>query len=90
MLSTEMPKDKCPFCDYKVDCASAIKGKNKPSEGDVSLCLSCAQILIFGKGLKLRVPTQEEYIEASNMKSLKEMQVAIRKIDRRGVGAKRN
>jgi hypothetical protein len=86
MLSTQTSKDQCPFCGYKVDHASSLDGKHRPSEGDISLCLSCAQILIFDEDLKLREPTPEEYKEASAMEGVKKAQRVIKMLDRSKVG----
>jgi len=35
----------------------------KPQSGDISLCLKCMEISLFGKGHILRAPRAEELIE---------------------------
>lgn len=43
-------KSACTECGYVVD---AVTGPAIPREGDVSVCLNCGEIHLFGPGLSL-------------------------------------
>ncbi len=58
----KIPKQNCPFCGYAVDRTDGIESK-KPKAGDISLCLKCMEISLFGKDFILHVPEAEELIE---------------------------
>lgn len=53
-------KNTCSICHHQLDGATQINGINKPKPGDVSLCIECGNIAIFGNDLELRQPTSEE------------------------------
>lgn len=55
---TRVPRTTCPSCKKKLDAAFSIKGRS-PSEGDISICINCAEILVFGKDLILEEITDE-------------------------------
>jgi hypothetical protein len=61
-MSERIPKQVCPFCRYAMDHADGLETK-KPKVGDISLCLKCMEISLFGKGFMLREPTVTELIE---------------------------
>ena len=42
-----MKENKCPECDKITDAATQVGGNNKPSEGDISLCIYCGAINQF-------------------------------------------
>ncbi len=57
MNSNRMPSRSCPVCKYEMDAATCISEKKaKPSEGDLTLCLKCGEILIYGPEFKLGIP----------------------------------
>ena len=41
----------CPYCDVKLDAISA--GEKPPTEGELSICCYCGEILILGPRLSL-------------------------------------
>lgn len=58
--STPIPEQRCWKCGYKMDATSPAIGNAKPSEGDISMCLSCGAVTIFTKDFSLRKPTPDE------------------------------
>ena len=81
-ITFELNEDKCPKCGYIMDSATNFESSKGPSEGDISICLKCLQLLQFDSNLKLIIFTEEEFIELSYeerklinimLKSLKEI-----------------
>jgi Zn ribbon nucleic-acid-binding protein len=60
--STRIPPGECPECGYHIDSTSAAYnyGGQKPSPGDISMCLSCGYASIFAADLSRRRPNKEE------------------------------
>jgi hypothetical protein len=88
LFTTDLPASVCPWCDHRLAAASHVSEPVRPSPGDLSVCISCAQLLVFDAQLKLRKPLDGE-IEtrlASNPAFADEVrrhQRAIRSVDRR-------
>jgi len=51
---------KCLGCGAPNDATSPTHGGNKPSEGDVTVCMYCGHISVFNADLTLRNPNDEE------------------------------
>lgn len=49
----------CLKCGHVVDRASGPGGR-APKDGDVTICVNCAHVMIFGRDLALRNPSPEE------------------------------
>jgi hypothetical protein len=66
MLTSEVPEDQCPFCQHHLDrvTASPTTPHATPLPGDITVCIQCGGLLIFGPELKVRPPTPEEQAEA--------------------------
>ena len=72
-MSTILDSDKCPYCGYELDTCSNpndFESKQKPQEGDISICINCAKLLVFDKDLKLQ-PCPEEKINSLDEDTLK-------------------
>ena len=54
------PKTRCPVCRHRFDRASTILRHAAPREGDITICIGCASILVFTQGLQVRVPRADE------------------------------
>lgn len=56
----------CPFCKRVNDAHQAADGSDKvPSDGDISLCIECAQPAKYADGGATLLPlTPEEHLEA--------------------------
>lgn len=53
----------CPICSHKIDAATAVNKTGEyatPTAGDVTVCIRCANWLIFRDDLSMRPITQEE------------------------------
>jgi hypothetical protein len=56
MTTYQAHKQSCPTCGHEIDCATLINGSKKsPTEGDLSICTQCADILAFDQHLRLRL-----------------------------------
>lgn len=53
----------CAVCGHKLDGASGVGNNTVPKPGDVSICIRCTNISVFGDDLKLRKPTENEMKE---------------------------
>jgi hypothetical protein len=80
---TKVPETRCPYCDHYLDAAGDPKGVRGPQEGDLSVCISCAQVLVFTADLTVRKPTLVELHEAEADPMVRRFQEAVRQIDRR-------
>ncbi len=83
LRDTRTPVCRCPWCHHELDAAIAADPAEPdvaPSPGDVSVCISCAQILVFAEDLTLRASMPGE-IEVTP--TLWRAQEAVRRLDRR-------
>jgi hypothetical protein len=66
MKVTRLDMGFCPYCNHKLDAASA--GPNNPQAvpkpGDITICIGCANVLIFDVGRRPQRPTMGELQEA--------------------------
>lgn len=74
----------CPACGKKLDCASLFGSPNiKPSPGDFSVCIGCAEVLVFTPTLDLRSADLNDLIsEPAARRHIEEVQSAIREMHR--------
>jgi hypothetical protein len=82
--STDIPKNRCPFCGYLSEAAST-PGDKSPEPGSIAVCMSCASVLVFDNDLLLRAMTQAEFadLHPDNRKEILLIQRGIRMLDRR-------
>ena len=83
LRDTRTAECRCPWCGHKLDAAMAGDPATPdavPKPGDVSVCISCAQILVFTDELTLRASMPGE-IEITP--ALRRVQQAVRALDRR-------
>jgi hypothetical protein len=58
------PERRCLKCGHAVDAADSLATPGAPpSEGDVSICIQCAEAMIFTADGGFRLPTAEERAE---------------------------
>jgi hypothetical protein len=62
MTETRLPSTACSSCGYVFDAVSSMYESATPKDGDVSMCISCGQVMVFTNG-KLRNPTYAEMLE---------------------------
>lgn len=60
VTTTPTPECPCPACGAPVRYATSTHGDHAPSPGDVSVCLECAAVNVFGEDLTLRPSTLAE------------------------------
>lgn len=63
MIHHRFSESPCPNCSAEIDSATGIDHDASPNSGDVTICLHCRSILIFGDDLRLRFPNDEEMVE---------------------------
>lgn len=49
----ETPEIHCPYCNHLFTACSSYGAQGTPSEGDISICINCAELLVFGSNLSL-------------------------------------
>ena len=55
--SERVPACACPHCGHELDAAFSTTGlRPRPKPGDVSVCIECAEVLIYGERLELLQP----------------------------------
>lgn len=85
----DIPPVRCPYCDYELDTATNADGSGaKPRAGDLTVCLSCAQVLEFDASLAPQKVsdarmTEKGFIDPAKMALLVKCVKAIKKLDRR-------
>ena len=60
----KIKETECPVCKYKLNDATTAVGENTtPREGDISVCIGCAEVLIFTKDLSVRLATISDLLD---------------------------
>ncbi len=59
-METRTPPNTCHTCGKVLDAATDTGDAPTPRPGDVSICIGCGELMIFTKGLRLRMPTVKE------------------------------
>jgi hypothetical protein len=74
--SAETP---CPFCGKGIDSASPVdESDQRPSDGDLSLCIYCGEWLVFNADMTFRKPTDEDYEVIASDPALRRVRAAWR------------
>jgi hypothetical protein len=61
---------RCFGCDRVLDAASNTIGESMPKPGNITVCLDCGHIMVFGDNLQLRNPNDQEILEIAGDKDL--------------------
>ena len=72
----------CPFCGSDQDGHTGIDNDEPPAPGDISICVECHCLSIYGPGLELRKPTDDETAEALKMPEVRDGLEVLRRIDK--------
>jgi hypothetical protein len=80
-VSIDVPTHCCVECGEPNDCARPMEDGTVPSEGSISICLYCRHIAIYRADQSLREPTDDELIEISQRKDVKEAMKILGQID---------
>lgn len=83
MNTTRHPATTCPHCGYKIDAASPPEGQAEPSEGDFSVCLKCAGLMVFTHDMTLRKFGQADYEELTGDTNLCAQLLTVRDLVRK-------
>lgn len=76
METISVPEHFCLACNAKIDSVSNTTGDQKPSEGDITICLPCGHIMAFNKDLTVRELTKQELIDiAGNQHLIKVLEI---------------
>jgi hypothetical protein len=66
----------CPFCENVMDATTcvSVEGTKRPVDDDVTMCITCGEIAMFAtKPLRLRKPTDAEYVELAADEQVQKM-----------------
>lgn len=85
-----LPASVCPYCEKLLDAAGALDKDTTPKPGDASICVYCAQMLIFNHKLVLRKPHADEIamirkVDPEAMAEIELLQHVVRSMDRRDI-----
>lgn len=80
MKDSFVQEDSCPSCSHPLNAAADLLTDAIPQEGDVSLCVNCGIILMFGKRRKLRLPTEDELLTMRKQPYYKNLRLQQRAI----------
>lgn len=67
----------CYKCGYAFDRSSCVGHSDAPVPGDVSICIQCGAVMVFGGDNALRRPTGKELLVFSSDPRIKKAQAAI-------------
>lgn len=79
-----LPASRCPVCHYQMDaatCANKADEAARPRPGDISICISCGEILVFDDNFALRPAGVDDLLAVppEEMKRINQAQRLIRK-----------
>lgn len=63
MKITVTVETKCPNCGHVIDRATSAFGDHTPREGDISICIRCAQVNIFNADCSIRPATLTDLMQ---------------------------
>jgi hypothetical protein len=70
----------CPKCGKLLDGWAETGHGDAPSEGDPTVCVYCAEVLLFDADLRPRLPTQAEYVELMTDRDVQQAVAMARKM----------
>ena len=59
----QIPVQFCESCGYTLDAATGCQGDNPPKSGDITVCLRCAELMVFNEDLTLRRANIDDLLE---------------------------
>jgi hypothetical protein len=66
----------CLGCGQLLDASTCVGEDAGPTEGDVTVCLACGHIMVFGRNLVLRNPSDDEIADIAGDERVLEVQRA--------------
>ncbi len=88
MESFHTPPGMCPSCGQFLDMTSGFHGDERPTPGAFTICIYCANILMFESGMRLRCAEEADIIHApiDFVEALSEMVAAVKDMNKtRGI-----
>jgi len=80
LIDHRTPESACLACGASLSAAAGMPGEiAKPTEGSVSICVTCGHVMLFRADLKLRDLTPEELAEVHADERVAEALAAITK-----------
>lgn len=83
----KLPICKCPSCGGRLDAATAAispqDGESRgPSDGDITFCIYCAEVLIFNADLTTRKAEKKDlsHLDVGDIQQLISMQNVVRSL----------
>jgi hypothetical protein len=55
----------CPACGYRIDACTNLDHDTAPTEGDPTVCIDCATVLVFAAHHALRIATPADLDQLS-------------------------
>lgn len=84
--SLRLNSGRCPCCDARLTGITPVDGALGPKNGDASICIYCAELLIFQADLSLRIMTpRERKTFLKNDKNVQLHNAAREAAERRGI-----
>lgn len=76
-----LPVMKCPTCQHPMDAATRMLGQERPRPGDLSVCLKCAEVLVFQPDMSMRLALLNDLIDLpkSEARALDKARALIRR-----------
>lgn len=71
-------EDRCPACGHRLTHATGISTDSPPEPGDLSVCIRCAAVLIFGPDMVLEKFTGK--LDAETTREITKAQNAVRSV----------
>jgi hypothetical protein len=82
MITHAIPDMLCPACGHHfTHAAPADDSTTAPEPGDITVCIRCASLMVFGDDMRLRLPTPAEDAECRAMSDVMEATQAIRDLN---------
>lgn len=54
MRKMRITPSNCPYCGQKLDAVTRSSKQEAPKEDDLTICIACGEILMFGPQLRLK------------------------------------
>jgi len=67
----------CPYCGKRFDHTSDVESEHVPEPGNITICVGCAGILVFGNNMEIQKPTPDQLEELKSHPAVKRMQSAV-------------
>lgn len=62
IVITDVPTSRCQLCLTEIDVATSFDGE-RPSPGDLSVCIDCGALHAFRSDFRLRLATDEDVVD---------------------------